>query len=181
MSKLGYDETNFTDAIVDLGRCENETKRLNDELKLLQETIDHLKQKELYLTNQLYILENENGIDKHLEYIETNWKKTPMDKAVASGAYREAEMKVLMKKHKFIGPDYFKDKRTYRRDPKAVKGAFDKNWDDYQENRFAPGSVSYMMAKKRFENNINKGGKTKNKKVRKQFKTKKYKLKNRIK
>ena len=72
MSKLGYDETNFTDAIVDLGRCENETKRLNDELKLLQETIDHLKQKELYLTNQLYILENESGIDKHLEYIETN-------------------------------------------------------------------------------------------------------------
>ena len=28
MSKLGYDETNFTDAIVDLGKCENENKDL---------------------------------------------------------------------------------------------------------------------------------------------------------
>ena len=29
MSKLGYDETNFTNAIADLGRCENETKDLH--------------------------------------------------------------------------------------------------------------------------------------------------------
>ena len=29
MNKLGYDETNFTDAIVDLGKCENENKDLH--------------------------------------------------------------------------------------------------------------------------------------------------------
>ena len=180
MSKLGYDETNFTDAIVDLGRCEMETKRLNDELKLLQETIDHLKQKELYLTNQLYILENESGIDKHLEYIETN-SKTPIDKDVATEAYKDAEIKVLMKKNNIMDDDYFKAKHTYRRDPKAVKGAFDKNWAEYQENRFAPGSVSAMIAKERFEKNINKGGKTKNKKRTLKKNTKKYKRKNKTK
>lgn len=178
MSKLGYDETNFTDAIVDLGRCENETKRLNDELKLLQETIDHLKQKELYLTNQIYILENEQGIDEQLEYIKDN-SKTPMDKAVATQAYKDA-MEKTRHEH-FSDSPWRSDNSRYRRGHNSARGLFVKNWIDYQENRFAPGSVSYMMAKKRFEKNINKGGKTKNKKVRKQFKTKKYKLKNRTK
>jgi hypothetical protein len=178
MSKLGYDETNFTDAIVDLGRCEMETKRLNDELKLLQETIDHLKQKELYLTNQIYILENESGIDEQLEYIKRK-SKTPMDKAVATEAYRDAIMKSREKKdpYSFYKPWHYDTTDRVRADPKAAKGLFVKNWIDYQENRFAPGSVSYMMAKDRFEKNINKGGKTKNKKVRKQCKTKKYKYK----
>jgi hypothetical protein len=181
MSKLGYDETNFTDAIVDLGRCEIETKRLNDELKLLQETIDHLKQKEEYLTNQIYILENERGIDEQLEYIERK-SKTPMDKAVATEAYRDALIKLKYKNNPYSGyyykPWHYDTSDRSRDDPKAVKGVFDKNWAEYHENRFAPGSVSYMIAKDRFEKNINKGGKTKNKKVRKQCKTKKYKRKN---
>ena len=80
MSKLGKDETNFIDAIVDLGRCENETKRLNYELKLLEETIDHLQQKEVYLTNQIYVLENEIGIDRHIQHIKRNSKS---DKEIA--------------------------------------------------------------------------------------------------
>jgi len=185
MSKLGYDETNFTDAIVDLGRCEMETKQLNDELKLLQETIDELKQKELYLTNQIYILENERGIDKHLDYIKRN-SKTPMDKAVATEAYRDNIIKSATRNNpysSFYNPQFYKPWHYDTSDRviaphRDVNGPVDQNWFKYQENRFAPGSVSYMMAKDRFEKNINKGGKTKNKKVRKQCKTKKYKGKN---
>ena len=185
MSKLGYDETNFTDAIVDLGRCENETKRLNDELKLLQETIDHLKQKELYLTNQIYILENESGIDEQLEYIKRK-SKTPMDKAVATEAYRDHIIKSVTRSNPYSSfynspgykPWHYDTTDRVRAPHRDVNGPVDQNWFNYQENRFAPGSISYMMAKDRFEKNINKGGKTKNKKVKNQSKTKKYKRKN---
>ena len=192
MSKLGYDETNFTDAIVDLGRCENETKRLNYELKLLEETIDHLQQKEVYLTNQIYVLENEIGIDTHIQHIKRN-SKTLMDKAVATEAYRDAIIKSHRKKEKekgyedeynFYKPWHYDTDDRWRADHTSVKGAFDNKWTEYIENRFAPGSVSYMMAKDRFEKKKNTGlgktkkkkGKTKKKKeIRKKGNTKKQK------
>ena len=43
MSKLGYDETNFTNAIADLGRCENEIKDLNRQILVLNDNIKDLK------------------------------------------------------------------------------------------------------------------------------------------
>lgn len=152
MNKLGYDETNFTDAIVDLGRCENETKRLKDELKLLQETIDHLKQKELRLMNEIDNLNFYNDISGHYDYIKYT-KATPMDVAVAIQSYDENVKKI-------------RERRSVN--SKRVK---EQENQTFQENRFAPGSVSYMMAKEQFNKKLNKGG-TKNKR-RKRRKTKK--------
>ena len=165
MSKLGYDETNFTDAIVDLGRCEMETKRLNGELKLLQETINDLKQKELYLMNEIDNLRFQNSEYEHLKYIENdvsenyqdNWYQTKKLANLANNARLEQ-----IKNHRNTNISKIREKDAA----------------SFKESRFAPGTVQYMMAKERFEKNINKGG-TKNKKVRNQCKTKKYKHKNR--
>ncbi len=159
MSKLGYDETNFTDAIVDLGRCEMETKRLNGELKLLQETINDLKQKELYLMNEIDNLRFQNSEYEHLKYIgnDNAVDVYNSDKILANNARLEQ-----IKNHRNTN----------------IAKIREKDAASFKESRFAPGTVQYMMAKERFEKNINKGG-TKNKKVRNQCKTKKYKHKNR--
>jgi hypothetical protein len=155
MKKIGYDETNFTNAIADLGRCEIETKRLNDELKLLQETIDELKKKELRLMNEIDDLRFKKDTSSHYDYIKNYTKGTPMDVAVATQSYDENIAKL--------------EKRRYE-NAKKVKEQEDQT---FQENRFAPGSISYMMTKEQFNKKLNKGG-TKNKKLKRR-KTKKYK------
>jgi hypothetical protein len=53
MSKLGYDETNFTNAIVDLGKCENENKYLNRQILELKEEIKDLNASKLRLENRI--------------------------------------------------------------------------------------------------------------------------------
>jgi len=54
MSKLGYDETNFTNAIADLGRCENEIKDLNRQILLLKDNIKDLKTYKVEIENILH-------------------------------------------------------------------------------------------------------------------------------
>ncbi len=54
MSKLGYDETNFTNAIADLGRCENETKDLNRQILILKDNIKDLKTYKVEIENILH-------------------------------------------------------------------------------------------------------------------------------
>ncbi len=54
MSKLGYDETNFTNAIADLGRCENETKDLNRQILVLKDDIKDLKTYKVEIENILH-------------------------------------------------------------------------------------------------------------------------------
>jgi len=54
MSKLGYDETNFTNAIADLGRCENETKDLNRQILVLKDNIKDLKTYKVEIENILH-------------------------------------------------------------------------------------------------------------------------------
>jgi hypothetical protein len=155
MKKIGYDETNFTSAIADLGRCENETKRLNDELKLLQETIDELKKKELRLMNEIDELRFQQDTTSHYNYIQNNTKGTAMDTAVATQAYDENLEKLRKSRLK------------------NAKKAKEQDEQTFQESRFAPGSISYMIAKEQFNKKLNKGG-TKTKKHKK-HKTKKHK------
>ena len=52
MSNLGYDETNFTKAISDLGRCENEIRDLNRLILELKEDITDLKRQKLMYHNR---------------------------------------------------------------------------------------------------------------------------------
>ena len=54
MSKLGYDETNFTNAIADLGRCENEIKDLNRQILVLNDNIKDLKTYKVEIENILH-------------------------------------------------------------------------------------------------------------------------------
>ena len=54
MSKLGYDETNFTDAIVDLGKCENENKDLKRQILELKQTIKDLNVYKQEIENLLH-------------------------------------------------------------------------------------------------------------------------------
>jgi hypothetical protein len=61
MSKLGYDETNFTNAIADLGRCENETKDLIKQISVLKDNIKDLNAYKLKLENELYNYRIDNG------------------------------------------------------------------------------------------------------------------------
>jgi hypothetical protein len=70
MNKLGYDETNISTAITDLGRCEIEIRYLQNTIKELNQEIFEKNNKIVRLENEVYSCRNRLGYVEQQNSIE---------------------------------------------------------------------------------------------------------------